>query len=61
MQPKDFQEEVKQASDKLARVKKRRSDVQIPLPLTIVSKMTRVNVVQYDGNGIGSTKVTNLI
>ena len=61
MQPKDFQEEVKQASDKLARVKKRRSDVQIPSPLTIVSEMTRVNVVQYDGNGIGSTKLTNLI
>lgn len=37
MQPKDFQEEVKQASDKLARVKKRRSDIQIPSPLTIVS------------------------
>ena len=59
MQPKDFQEEVKQASDKLARVKKRRSDVQIPSPLTIVSKMTRVFVFQYDGDGVGSTKVTN--
>ena len=59
MQPKDFQEEVKQASDKLARVKKRRSDVQIPSPLTIVSKTTRVIVFQYDGDGVGSTKVTN--
>ena len=59
MQPKDFQEEVKQASDKLARVKKRRSDVQIPSPLTIVSKMTQVIVFQYDGGGVGSTKVTN--
>ena len=59
MQPKDFQEEVKQASDKLARVKKRRSDVQIPSPLTIVRKMTRVIVFQYNGDGVGSTKVTN--
>ena len=37
MQPKDFEEELKQASDKINRGKKRRSGVEIPSPLTLVS------------------------
>lgn len=37
MQPKDFEKEFQHVSDRLAKVKKRRSDIQIPSPLHIVS------------------------
>lgn len=36
MQPKDFQEEFELAAERLSRPKKRRSDIVIPSPLSMV-------------------------